>query len=315
MLDVTETVRTALNLEKEHVAEQMALDVAPYPALLVELRDMRVMAVNTAAEDLFGAGRAQFIGTPLQDLFPESESVEFNLALEKVLFEEHWLGKLLLMRRTNGPFLADSQIRLLRYGQQRLLRLALFNVEPAGQNGERAPASPNADGLDQDSYSRQLHDKVANLTEMEDILRVFMEDLPPGVPADAILFSDIYAKKGKVQVYHAGISFSSMRQGETFAYQGTIAENIERYKLDHLIVDDTLESIKAIDWVLFIPKGIRSYFAKAFYSRGTMRAIMILCSTSPSAFSQDLVSYYAALYAAFEAGVSGWRKAHKRPSL
>ena len=164
----------------------------------------------------------------------------------------------------------------------------------------------------QDAYATRLGDKIAGLTEMEDILSVILQNLPHGVHADAILFSDIYAKKGRVQVYHAGEPFSAMRQGETFSYQGTIAENIERYKLDHLTVDDTLESIKAIDWVLFIPKGIRSYFAKAFYSRGAMRTILILCSTSPSAFRPELVQHYASLFPPFQVGVKEWRKAHRR---
>jgi hypothetical protein len=69
-----------------------------------------------------------------------------------------------------------------------------------------------------------------------------------------------------------------MEPGEMYSYEGTIAQDIERFKLDYLIVDDTLDSIKAIDWALFIPKGIRSYFARPFYGRGALRAVMILCS-------------------------------------
>ena len=48
MLDVTETVQAALDMDKAMAVEQMAVDSAPYPALLADLSDMRILAVNTA---------------------------------------------------------------------------------------------------------------------------------------------------------------------------------------------------------------------------------------------------------------------------
>ena len=75
-----------------------------------------------------------------------------------------------------------------------------------------------------------------------------------------------------------------MTQGEKFSYRGTIAEDIARFNLDHLVVDETMDSIKPIDWALFIPHGIHSYYAKPFYMDGELQTVLILCSTEPERF-------------------------------
>ncbi len=84
--------------------------------------------------------------------------------------------------------------------------------------------------------------------------------------------------ENKVLVYSVGELNEPLDPGTQFPYTGTIAENIEKENLDYLIVDDTHSSIKAIDWVLFVPKGLYSYVAKALYVRGAMRTVLILCS-------------------------------------
>ena len=128
---------------------------------------------------------------------------------------------------------------------------------------------------------------------------------------ESIIYSDVYARKNRVVVYTAGETLENLKQGEVFPYEGTIAENIERYKLDHLIMEDTFSSIKAIDWALFIPRGIRSYFAKPFYQRKVLRTVLVLCSTKPDAFSEKYLPYYALLYKPFSIGLASWRKARK----
>ena len=55
-------------------------------------------------------------------------------------------------------------------------------------------------------------------------------------------------------------------------------------------MEDTLDSIKSIDWVLFAPHGIRSYFAKPFYTEQGLHAILILASLRPGSFGADGVA-------------------------
>ena len=97
----------------------------------------------------------------------------------------------------------------------------------------------------------------------------------------------------------------------TCSLSNSLAENIDRYGLDHLIMEDTFSSIKAIDWALFIPHGIRSYFAKPFYERKTMRSVLIICSTERNRFSESAIHRYALLNAPFLKGLKNWRRATK----
>jgi hypothetical protein len=103
-----------------------------------------------------------------------------------------------------------------------------------------------------------------------------------------------------------------MDQGKVFPCEGTIAENMERFRLDHLIVDDTFASIKAIDWAVFIPHGIRSYFATPFHDRKVLRSVLILCATARGIFSERKIEAYSLLYRPFLAALKNWRKAARQ---
>ena len=125
---------------------------------------------------------------------------------------------------------------------------------------------------------------------------------------DGLLFSDIQSHKGQVVVYGAGPAFRELRWGAEHAYEGTIAQDIERFGLRSLTVEDTLDSIKSIDWVLFAPHGIRSYFAKPFYTEQGLHAILILASLRPGSFGADAETRFASLMGPFERLIGAWRK-------
>lgn len=135
------------------------------------------------------------------------------------------------------------------------------------------------------------------------------KDLFPGM--DVVMFSDIYARKNKVIVYSCGELDEPLEQGSQFPYAGTIAENIEKENLKYLIVEDTLSSIKAIDWVLFVPKGILSYVAKALHVRGAMRTVLILCSKEKDSFSESQVADVEKIAEAFHRQLKRIRKLNR----
>lgn len=314
LLEVTDTAQSVSSMLEKGQLAQVTIEQADYPVLLLDFEDKRVVAVNSEALALFGYSLNEFRSLSLSDLYHPLNVGEINHINERVLFERQWSGGLQLLRKNREPFLAEAAVRLINYKSRRLLRLSLLGIH---QNGEAAweagaPERAKAKQPARDRVGLELKEKLRGLTEINDILKVFLDHPLEGVPCEGILFSDIYAKKGKVVVYHAGQVFQSMKQGEVFSYKGTIAENIQRFKLDHLIVDETMDSIKTIDWALFIPKGIRSYFAKAFYTRGVMRTVMILCSTKPSAFNTSQLSQYAKLYKPFELGILNWRRAKRK---
>ena len=109
-------------------------------------------------------------------------------------------------------------------------------------------------------------------------------------------------------MYGAGPAFRELRWGAEHAYEGTIAQDIERFGLRSLTVEDTLDSIKSIDWVLFAPHGIRSYFAKPFYTEQGLQAILILASLRPGSFGADAETRFASLMGPFERLIGAWRK-------
>ena len=141
-------------------------------------------------------------------------------------------------------------------------------------------------------------------------LREGLESLfaPYAGELDGLLFSDIQSHKGQVVVYGAGPAFRELRWGAEHAYEGTIAQDIERFGLRSLTVEDTLDSIKSIDWVLFAPHGIRSYFAKPFYTEQGLHAILILASLRPGSFGADAETRFASLMGPFERLIGAWRK-------
>ncbi len=133
-----------------------------------------------------------------------------------------------------------------------------------------------------------------------------------GPSFEGILFSDIVQRKHEVVVYSYGQPFESMEQAKVFSYEGTIAETVMTFGLDYLIVDDTFDSIKAIDWALFIPTGVRSYFAKPFFQGKGLHSVLILCSTAPRRFPEARIDEFEPLYAPFSEAVRRWRRAAKR---
>jgi hypothetical protein len=113
------------------------------------------------------------------------------------------------------------------------------------------------------------------------------------------MYSDIHARKNSVFVHACGSLFTTLEPGCQYPYSGTIAENIEKEKLEYLIVDDTHASIKAIDWALFVPHGVHSYIAKALYVRGAMRTVLIFCSGRKHAFGDHQVGDLTIIATAF----------------
>jgi len=155
--------------------------------------------------------------------------------------------------------------------------------------------------------TEKLLTAMAEADRIETVLQALFEHQGAS-RIDAVMFSDIHARKNRVYVYSHGQPFVNLPQGKVFPYEGTIAENIVNFGLDHLIVDDTLDSIKPIDWALFIPAGIRSYLAKPFYRGQSLRSVLIFCSMIPQRFSETGIQEFEFMYGPFLSGLKQWRK-------
>jgi PAS domain-containing protein len=317
MLDVSDTVGIVQEIT-ERDAEQMAMiETLDYPVILLNAENNAIMAHNAAAREVFGYRPGEFSRLTTYRLFHAGTRYQLNRIFEAVVFEKKWEGQLVFQTQRQATFTGDTTIRCLVVHGNRICRLSIHGIakdaalEGSGTDraGTHAAELPTA-GTDAD-YRRRLTAQVENETDMPRILSILLHHPPDGVHFDAIIYSDVYTKRNRVVVYTAGKALEAMQQGEVFPYAGTIAENIDRYGLDHLIMEDTFSSIKAIDWALFIPHGIRSYFAKPFYERKTMRSVLIICSTERNRFSEAAIHRYALLNAPFLKGLKNWRRATK----
>jgi len=171
--------------------------------------------------------------------------------------------------------------------------------------------NPDSKALVREKYVNKLTRKLKHESDMPTILQTLLDNQYGHMNFDSIIYSDVYAKKNKVIVYAASKFSSSMKQGEAFSYEGTIAQNTSWHQLSHLIVEDTFSSIKAIDWALFIPQGIQSYFAKPFFDRKVMRTVLVLCSRQKNMFFDKYIPDYEFLYKPFLLGLANWRKAKR----
>ena len=176
-----------------------------------------------------------------------------------------------------------------------------------------APRRSHGPGdLEKKKYVDKLIRRLEHEIDMPNILQILLDNQYGHMNFDSIIYSDVYAKKNKVVVYSASKVSSSIKQGASFSYEGTIAQNISWHQLSHLIVEDTFSSIKAIDWALFIPQGIESYFAKPFFDRKVVRTVLVLCSTQKNMFFDEYIPDYELLYKPFLLGLTNWRKACRR---
>jgi len=311
MLDASSTAGIVGSIIENGAEMEAMIELADSPALLIDPRNKHVIAHNAAAREAFQYKPDQFARLKFSDLHHQSVAHHIDTVYEELVFNKHWEGRLIFQRRDRSCFAAGVRMRLFYCKGRRVMRVALHDMTVEDE------ALKNITGLGQQPTALpallrnqvdQLLAKVAKVKDIHRLLQILLDNQLGRDTFDAIIYSDIYARKNKVVVYTAGQAFQPLPQGEIFSFEGTIAENIDRFKLEHLIVDDTFASIKAIDWALFIPHGIRSYFAKPFYERNVIRSVLILCSNQRAHFSPQRLEAYAVYDEPFLRGLKNWRK-------
>jgi len=315
LMDMTPSVSLVNEMNEKEEEKLAMVEMLDNPVILIDMATMAVISHNSAAHELFGYSFDDFRKLKFRDLYHQAFSSDMNRILEEVVFDKKWEGKIFFQRKGQSRFLCQTSLRSSRIKEKKLLRISIHSVDSTDELSRNGKLSEESRALSNDGkeYVQMLTEKISQASDMGNILELILHNPFPGAEKfNGIIYSDILLNKEKVVVYAAGKPFAKLKSGETFSYEGTIAENIEQYKLDHLILDDTMSSIKAIDWALFIPYGIRSYFAKPFYERNSLRTVLILCSTSTNAFSEDEIRNYELLYTPFLKGLKNWRKAMRK---
>lgn len=249
------------------------LELLDQPSLLVEYSGKKVVAANAAARRFLGYEQvAEF---PSLDVMMEGTSAQYRRSMyEHLIFNASWRGSLALKDASGIRRQCDVQLRTGVRGETHCLWVA---IEPVPAESP----SPVLFGKGCGNLCQAL-DKAR--TEVQ-ALQALLEHQPEGLKAEGVMLSHIYPSENRVEVTGVGEPFKGMEPHTCYPYIGSIAENIVQYAMPHMVVEETIRSIRPIDWALFIPGGIHSYYAEPHYENDELAYVLIYCSTKSGAFS------------------------------
>lgn len=281
LLDIRDTAKVIQGIMDNETEARLRMDNAPDPVLLAEFSTRRLHAANAAARELFRLPkRFRRAKLELSSIQPRTMARSMERVLAGLPSTRSWEGTLEYKLPCGATFAARTTLRYVAKRDTGLVRVALNAADTrAALKAMREPAPPD------DAPAPLSASRFKTARDVPSLLAMAMAEGPMAETCDSLMYSDIHVRKNIVVVHGAGGPLEGMDDGETFSFQGTIAEDIVRFGLDHLEVEDTMDSIKPIDWALFIPRGIRSYYAKPFFERGALRTVLIMCSTEPDHFS------------------------------
>ena len=302
LLNVDDTISIIKGNPGMDLELELMIEDAENPMLIIHYETLRIVKANGPAKKLLAVSESDFEAFPFGKFCHDLMKQPLDAIIKALPLERSWNGKLSFQSKNGKKHLqAQTRLRYLVHNNEQLIRFSLQQTEISEQK-KQIIASPDAVELG------KLEKQLAPLSDIKEILSLCMESPLIKDHYDAILFSDVQIRKNIVTVYWAGDPFKRMSQASTFSYKGTIAEDINRYALDYLVVDDTQDSIKPIDWALFVPHGIRSYFAMPFYSRSVLKTVLILCATEPSCFDGKQPTEFQLLLETVNHAVRSWRR-------
>ncbi len=276
------------------------------PVLIFDLSQKRILSCNKAAAEFFGISM-RFCANPgellnFADMVPDSQGKTLLDACQAALAGKQADGRTLGRKEWNGSLILRNgagnrvgvRLKITAFEDApEICRIALIQLADSAKTAERDAAAPELSGLE---------------------LRAGMEKLFASCPGlGGLMFSDIQPVPGQVEVYGTGPLFTCLEWGSPHAYEGTIAQDIERYGLSSLTVEDTLDSIKSIDWAMFIPCGVRSYYAKPFFAENRLHAVLIFAYAEPMREQIRGEADFYGLYQPFERLVARWRRGEAGP--
>jgi PAS domain-containing protein len=264
------------------------------PVVLARFRDRRIVLANPMAQTLFGCDLTKDAGLALEDLLAPGSLEQLSTIFENLIFSGRWGGPLTIIDGQGEGHACEVRVRAYTREGENLLWFALTPLPSTGDGQE------DVKGEESGHPSPELEAAFAACNDVRSLLRTLLANQPESGLAEAAMLSRIFISANRIEVTGEGAAFLLTPEGDTHPYEGSIAENIVRFDLDHVIVEDTSRSIKPIDWVLFIPRGIRSYYAKPFFEDGVLRNVLIFCSTETKRFSECNVRPYRVLFDLFE---------------
>lgn len=304
--DITEIRDTIRSLDEKETRIGERIGLFEHPIILINFSNKTIFAANRSFYDTFGLTDKEIEQIVFNDLLEEIPNGGLESIYEEIIFHHQWNGQLTFRGGSKGEFIAETIIRVISREGRNLLWVS---AQPIISENHRPELSilPHPQSIAEVELAAVFRDAAENggITELLDTIRRHqpLENL-----ADSILYSDVHLDQDEVLTYGVGPSFETLEQGRSYPYEGTIAENIIRFNLDSIIVDNTLKSIRPIDWALFIPQNVLSYYAKPFFEDGILRTVFIFCSQQSSVFSEQNTQPYEPLFPLIQESINICRR-------
>ncbi|MFO7596398.1 MAG: diguanylate cyclase [Desulfocurvibacter africanus] len=296
LMDISAQVNTVLTAEGRPTLSTK-IDLIDEPVLLVRFSDRTICAANKAAERFLQYSKAQLASLCLQELLRHTPGTDLHQVYEGLIFSEHWSGKLNVTDSHGKSHQCSTRIQAIARDGENLLWITMSHRNDClackgipVRGNEAVP--PKA-----------INKAMRECTTIKGLLETMLKALPSGSPTDAIMLSRIFIDKNTVAVTGVGEPFETVPESLAHPYEGSIAENIVRFDLKSHVVMETSKSIKPIDWALFIPRGIRSYYAQPFYENNVLANVLIFCSTKTHSYDPDADAPLLALHKEFLANL------------
>jgi hypothetical protein len=265
----TNLVSRAFGLEK-NMTPLESIELLDSPILLVRFPGKQIAHANRAAQALFRFSSEEAL--PLFDTLFASASEQGRQGIyESLIFNNSWRGAVTLLDRQGQPFFCSAHIRPLVHRGVSFLWVKLQPLFHLPQSTP-PPACSNVPAFSQAQSE-------------EELLQALLSFHPGGIQAEGVMLSRIFIEENRVMVTGVGATCGGKPHRVAYPYVGSIAENLVRFGLDHLVVEETTMSTRPIDWVLFIPNGIHSYYAEPYFEMGKLKYVLIFCSTVANSFN------------------------------
>ncbi|WP_207261451.1 PAS domain-containing protein [Desulfovibrio sp. Huiquan2017] len=257
------------------------IDMMADPVLLVRFVDRTVHLANQAARQFLGYDDQTLAQMTLQDLLRHNPDTDLYQIYESLIFSDHWNGDLLITDAHGKSHLCTARIQAISRQEDNLLWMTL-------SHHNNCTACKGLPVRGNEAVSAKFSNaSLRRCASVRTLLKAMLRALPKGAPTSALLLSRIFINENFVAVTGVGAPFEKDPEDFAHPYEGSIAESIVRFKQPNHVVAETSKSIKAIDWALFIPRGIRSYYAQPFYEDDILTYVLIFCSTEPDSYDPD----------------------------
>lgn len=300
LIEVTDTALKVFNTAEKEIAPTVRIEETDHPVLLANAVSGTILKGNASMLNLLAQNAINLSQTTLESLFSSRLVSAIKASIHNVPVAQNWCEKLELQLDT-ATITTRAELKCFEYMGEKLVRIALHDPEIVARQSQQHKTNA--------VFSAEQN--VQDVPSIDSIMQAAFDQPAFDRKHEAILFSDVHARKNKVMVYVAGTLFKDYAQGGIHPFKGTIAEHIEQFKLKHVVVNDTLDSIKPIDWALFVPCGIRSYYAKPYYFRGILRSVLIVCSSKPGRYATKNSTSYDDVFDQLADALKSWRQ-HQR---